>query len=162
MTSVTNSGGTIITTPSDREVRFTRVFDAPRRLVFEAWTNPKHVPNWMLGPDGWSMPVCEIDLRPGGKWHYVWRKADGTEMAMTGTYTEVVPPEKVVHTEKWGDEWPETINTLLMTEADGKTTVSETVLYPTKEAMQAALKTGMSEGATQSYERLAQYLANLG
>ena len=160
MTSVSSSG-TGFTMPSDREVRWTRVFDAPRRLVFEAWTNPRHVPNWMLGPDGWTMPVCEIDLRPGGKWHFVWRKADGSEMAMTGTYTEVIPPEKVVHTEKWGDEWPETINTLLLTEANGKTTMTETVLYPSKEALQAALKTGMTEGADQSYARLNDYLQKL-
>src|SRR5687768_13172306 len=75
---------TTFTTPSDREVAMTRVFDAPRRLVFEAWTSPKHVPHWMLGPEGWTMPVCEIDLRPGGEWHFVWRKSNGTEMEMRG------------------------------------------------------------------------------
>jgi uncharacterized protein YndB with AHSA1/START domain len=158
MTSVSRSGVTTFTTPSDREVQWTRVFDAPRRLVFDAWTNPKHVPNWLLGPAGWTMPVCEIDLRPGGTWHFVWRKADGSEMAMSGTYKEVVPPERVVHTEKWGDEWPETINTLVLTEADGKTTVKQTVLYPSKETLEAALKTGMKEGADQSFERLDEYL----
>ena len=66
----------------------TRVFDAPRRLVFEAWTNPEHLPHWMLGPEGWTMPVCEIDLRPGGAWHFVWRRSDGTEMGMRGAYHE--------------------------------------------------------------------------
>jgi uncharacterized protein YndB with AHSA1/START domain len=66
----------------------TRLFDAPRKLVFEAWTNPKHLPHWMLGPDGWTMPVCEVDLRPGGAWHFVWRRADGTEMSMRGVYKE--------------------------------------------------------------------------
>ncbi len=65
-----------------------------------------------VGTDGWTMPVCEIDLRPGGKWHFVWRKANGTEMAMHGEYREVTPPERLVTTEKWGDEWPETLNTL--------------------------------------------------
>jgi uncharacterized protein YndB with AHSA1/START domain len=161
MTSVSNSEGTVFTLPSDREVQWMRVFDAPRRLVFEVWTNPKHVPNWMLDPSGWTMPVCEIDLRPGGQWRFVWRKADGSEMTMSGTYTEVVPPEKVVHKEKLGDDWPETINTLVLTEANGKTTATETVLYPSKETLQAALKTGMKEGADQSYERLAAYLTNI-
>ena len=81
-----------VTTPSDREIVMTRVFDAPRRLVFEAWTNPEHLPHWMLGPQGWTMPVCEIDLRPGGAWHFVWRRSDGTEMGMHGVYQEIVPP----------------------------------------------------------------------
>jgi len=153
MTSVSSGGGVTITTPSDREVRFTRVFDAPRRLVFEAWTNPKHVPNWMLGPDGWTMPVCEIDLRPGGKWHYVWRKTDGSEMAMTGTVKEVKVPERLVTTERWGPEWPETINALELTEAGGMTTMTLTITYPSKAAREAATQTGMKEGMEASFAR---------
>jgi uncharacterized protein YndB with AHSA1/START domain len=154
-------GDLTITTPSDREVAMTRAFDAPRRLVFEAWTNPKHVPHWMLGPAGWTMPVCEIDLRPGGTWHFVWRKADGAEMAMTGVYREVTPPERLVSTEKWGPEWPETINTLTLTEKDGKTTLTNTILYPSKDARDAALKTGMKDGATESFERLDALLRTM-
>ena len=154
-------GDLTITTPSDREVAMTRVFDAPRRLVFEAWTNPEHVPHWMLGPAGWTMPVCEIDLRPGGTWHFVWRKADGAEMAMTGVYREVTPPERLVSTEKWGPEWPETINTLTLSEKDGKTTLTNTILYPSKEARDAALQTGMKEGASQSFERMDAYLRTM-
>jgi uncharacterized protein YndB with AHSA1/START domain len=150
-----------ITTPSDREVAMTRTFDAPRKLVFDAWTNPEHVPHWMLGPAGWTMPVCEIDLRPGGAWHFVWRKADGAEMAMTGVYREVTPPERLVSTEKWGPEWPETVNTLTLTEQDGKTTLTNTILYPSKDARDAALKTGMQDGATQSFERLDAYLRTI-
>jgi uncharacterized protein YndB with AHSA1/START domain len=149
-----------ITTPSDREVAMTRVFDAPRRLVFEAWTNPKHVPRWLLGPDGWTMPVCEIDLRPGGSWHFVWRKSNGTEMAMSGEYREVTPPERIVNTERWGPEWPETLNTLILTEENGRTTMTLTILYPSKEARDAAIKTGMSDGASQSFDRLENYLAS--
>lgn len=84
-----------LTTSSDREIVVTRVFDAPRRLVFDAWTNPEHLPHWMLGPSGWTMPVCEIDLRPGGAWRFVWRQADGTEMEMHGVYQEVVPPDRL-------------------------------------------------------------------
>lgn len=157
----TSSGpaGTTFTLPSDREIEMTRVFDAPRELVFDAWTSPEHVPRWMLGPEGWTMPVCEIDLRPGGKWRFLWRKADGTEMTMTGFYEEVARPERVVHTEKWGPEWPETTNTLVLTEAGGKTTSKSTILYPSKEARDAALKTGMKEGVDISFERLAEYLA---
>src|ERR1700733_10790312 len=88
-------GATNFTTPSEREFAMTRVFEVPRRLVWEAWTNTEHLPKWMLGPPGWTMPVCEIDLRPGGAWHFVWRQSDGTEMAMRGVYQEVVPPERL-------------------------------------------------------------------
>jgi len=161
MPATNKPGTTTFSTPSDREIVATRVFDAPRRLVFEAYTNPKHIPHWMLGPEGWTMPVCEVDLRPGGAWHFVWRRGDGDEMAMRGLYKEVVPPEKVVSTESWGGEWPETINTLTLTEDNGRTTMTSTVLYPSKEARDAALKTGMKDGMTQSFDRLAEYLQSL-
>lgn len=161
MATTSSTGATTFTTPSDREIAATRVFDAPRRLVYEAHTNPKHLPNWMLGPEGWTMPVCEIDLRPGGTWHFVWRKADGSEMAMRGTYKEVVPPEKVVTTESWGGDWPETINTLTLTEKDGKTILTSTILYPSKDARDAALKTGMKQGMNVSFDRLAAYLQGI-
>jgi uncharacterized protein YndB with AHSA1/START domain len=153
-----DSPTTTFTTPSDREVAMTRVVDAPRSLVWEAWTNPEHVPNWLLGPPGWTMPVCEIDLRPGGAWHFVWRKGDGEEMAMTGEYREIAPPERLVTTESWGADWPETVNTLVLDEEDGRTTITQTVLYPSTEARDAALETGMKEGAAQSFDRLAEYL----
>ena len=158
MATANKVGTTTFTTPSDREVAMSRVFDAPRRLVWEAHTSPKHLPQWMLGPPGWTMPVCEIDLRPGGAWRFVWRKSDGEEMEMRGIYREVKPPERLVHTEKWGPEWPETVNTLVLMEKTGKTTLTATVLYPSKEARDAALKTGMKEGANQSYERLETHL----
>ena len=136
----------------------TRVFDAPRRLVFETWTSPEHVPQWMLGPEGWTMPVCEIDLRPGGAWHFVWRRSDGTEMEMHGVYREVAAPQRLVSTESWGGDWPETLNTLILSEEDGKTTSSLTVLYPSKETRGAALETGMRDGVSKSFDRLAEYL----
>ena len=158
MAAANKAGATTFTTPSDREIVMTRVFDAPRRLVWEAWTNPEHLPHWMLGPDGWTMPVCEIDLRPGGSWHFLWRRADGTEMGMRGLYKEVVPPERLVSTESWGGDWPETINTLTLTEEGGKTTVTQRVLYPSKEARDAALQTGMKDGVAASFDRLAAYL----
>jgi len=150
---------TTFTTPSDREILMTRVFDAPHRLVFQAWTNPEHVPHWMLGPKGWTMPVCEIDPRSGGAWHFVWRHSDSTEMEMRGVYREITPPERLVSTESWGGKWPETLNTLILSEKDGKTTIAQTVLYPSKEARDEALKTGMKEGVNQSFDRLAEYLA---
>jgi uncharacterized protein YndB with AHSA1/START domain len=157
--ATTSSGNaTTFTTPSDWEIAVTRVFDAPRRLVFEAHTKPEHIRNWMLGPDGWTMPVCEIDLRPGGAWHFVWRRTNGSEMEMRGVYKEVVPPEKVVSTESWGGDWPETINTLVLSDEDGKTTLTMTILYPSKEARDAALSTGMKDGMAQSFDRLAEYL----
>jgi uncharacterized protein YndB with AHSA1/START domain len=104
------------------------------------------------------MPVCEIDLRPGGAWHWVWRGPDGTEMEMRGVYREVTPPERLVNTEEWGGDWPETLTTLVLTEEDGKTTISTTVLYPSKEAREAAIGTGMKEGWSASYDRLDEYL----
>jgi uncharacterized protein YndB with AHSA1/START domain len=146
------------TTPSDREVAITRVFDAPRSLVFDAHTNPDHLPQWMLGPDGWTMPVCEIDLRPGGSWRFVWQKGDGSEMEMHGEYREVAPPERLVSTERWGGDWPETLNTLVLTEEDGRTTLTQTILYPSREARDAALASGMKEGLAVGYDRLAEHL----
>jgi uncharacterized protein YndB with AHSA1/START domain len=161
MITATRTGVTTYATPSDREVVVTRVVSAPRRVVFEAFTNTRHVPNWLIGPDGWTMPVCEIDLRPGGAWRYVYRKNDGSEMTMQGSYREVVPPERLVSTESWGPEWPETVNTMVLTEAGGLTTITITVLYPSKEARDAALKTGMKSGMDQSFARLDVMLETL-
>jgi len=107
------------------------------------------------------MPVCEIDLRPGGAWRYVWRKEDGVEMAMGGTYREVKPPERFVSTERWGPEWPETVNTVVFTESAGFTTITLTVQYPSKEARDAALATGMKERMEQGFVRLEELLRRL-
>jgi uncharacterized protein YndB with AHSA1/START domain len=161
MATANEVGTTTFTTPSDREVVITRVFDASRELVWEAHTDPTHIRQWMLGPEGWSMPVCEIDLRPGGEWRFVWRKSDGSELDMHGAYREVTPPERVVQTESWGDDWPETLNTLTLSEEDGKTTVMITVLYPSSEARDSALQTGMREGTAQSFDRLAEHLRTM-
>jgi uncharacterized protein YndB with AHSA1/START domain len=158
---MTNAATMKVATPSDREIVVTRLFDAPRRLVFEAWTNAKYLPDWMLGPEGWTMPICEIDLRPGGVWHFVWRQADGTELDMHGVYREIVPPERLVSTESWGGNWPETLNTLVLAEEGGKTRATITMLYPTKEARDAAVKTGMTKGMSASFDRLETYLASL-
>ncbi len=154
MAATLSPGVTSYTTPTDREVRITRVVDAPRHLVFEAWTEPRHLTRWFLGPEGWTMPVCEIDLRAGGSWHYVWRKSNGTEMAMSGAVLEVIAPERMVTTERWGPEWPETINTVVFTESGPRTTITLTILYPSKAARDAALATGMKDGTEYSFARL--------
>jgi uncharacterized protein YndB with AHSA1/START domain len=161
MSSTNRANATAFTTPSDLEIVMTRTFTAPRRLVWEAFTNPEHVPHWMLGPEGWTMPVCEIDLRPGGTWHYVWRRTDGSEMEMRGVYQEVVPIERLVNTESWGGDWPETINTLLLVEENGRTTTTQRVKYPSREARDAAMQTGMKDGVEVSFNRLEGYLATL-
>jgi uncharacterized protein YndB with AHSA1/START domain len=145
---------TTLTMVSDEEIAISRAFDAPRQLVFEAHTNPEHVSQWLLGPEGWTMPVCEIDLRPGGSWHFVWQHADGGRLDMSGVYREIVSPERIINTERWGPEWPETINTMLFTERDGETTVTQIIRYPSKEARDAALATGMMSGVERSYDLL--------
>ncbi|GAA1346810.1 SRPBCC family protein [Saccharothrix algeriensis] len=146
-------------TPSDAEVAVTRTFDAPRRLVFDAFTKPEHIVHWMLGPEGWTMPVCEVDLRPGGRWHMVWRRADGAGMSMTGAYLEVTPHSRTVQTESWGEDWAETVNTTTFTEDGPRTTVVQTMKYPSTAARDRAMRTGMTDGADTSYDRLAEYLA---
>ena len=152
---------TQLATPTDTTIVITRVANAPKNAVFEAWTNPKYIREWMLGPPGWTMPVCELDLRVGGAWRYTWRKDDGTEMTMTGVVREVETNERLVTTERWGPEWPETINALVLTESGGKTTMTLTITYPSKEARDAAAQTGMKEGLDASFERLDRVAGSL-
>jgi uncharacterized protein YndB with AHSA1/START domain len=161
MATANKIGTTTFTTPSDRELVVTRVFEAPRELVWEAHTNPTHVQQWLLGPEGWTMPVCEIDLRPGGTWHFVWNGPDGAEIEMRGEYREVTPPERLINTEDWGGDWPETLNTLELTEDGGKTTITTTVVYASKEARDAAIGTGMNEGWAAAYDQLDDYLRTM-
>jgi len=161
MTTANKARATTFTMPSDREIVATREVDAPRSLVWKVWTSPEHLPHWLLGPEGWTMPVCTIDLRPGGAWHFGWRGSDGAGMEMRGVYRDVLPPERLIHTESWGGDWPETLNTLVLTQEDGKTTMTCTVLYPSKEAREAALGTGMKDGWSASYDRLDAYLRTL-
>ena len=159
-----NLGTLQVTTPSDREIRMTRVFDAPRRLVFDALTKPALVKQWLLGPPGWTMPVCEIDLRVGGAYRFLWRGSDGTEMGTLGVCREIAPPERFVATEKFDDPWypGEALVTYVLVEQSGKTTLTLTVLYESREARDAVLKTPMTQGVTMSYDRLAELLASLG
>jgi uncharacterized protein YndB with AHSA1/START domain len=160
MSTTNKVGETTVTTPSDREIVMTRVFDAPRSLVFDAYTKPEHLPHW-FGPRGWTLPVCEVDLRPGGAWRFVLRGPDGTDMGMSGVYREIAPPERLVSTESFDDYPGESLNTLVLTEEDGKTTVTTTVLYASKDVRDAVLATGMTRGANETYDRLAEYLREL-
>lgn len=148
----------------DREIRVTRVFDAPRRLVFDAYTRPELIKKWLLGPDGWSMPICEVDLRVGGKYRYVWKNdSDGSEMGMGGVYREVSPPERIVATESFDEAWypGEAIDTIVLTEQHGKTTLTQTILYNSRETRDAVLKSPMQTGMAASYNRLERFLPSL-
>ena len=159
---MTNSEALKLTVGSDRELVMTRVFNAPRRLVFEAMTKPELVKQWLLGPPGWSMPVCEIDLRVGGKYRYVWRNADGREMGMGGVYREIVRPERLVATEKFDESWypGEALDTSVLVEQDGRTTLTTTVQYESREVRDAVMKSPMESGVAASYDRLAELLAS--
>ncbi|HEU4557448.1 MAG TPA: SRPBCC family protein [Longimicrobium sp.] len=150
-----------VRTPSDRELEYTYTFDGPRELLFDVFTRPEHLPHWMLGPEGWTMPVCETDLRPGGAWHYVWRRGDGSEMEMNGVYQDVSRPGRVVNTEAWGGDWPETLNTLEFHEHGGRTTVVSRMLFPDREARDRAAGIGMLDGVRASYARLEDYLRTI-
>jgi len=138
-----NSGTFNIIARGDREIVVVRVFDAPRRLVFDAYTKPDLIKKWLLGPDDWSMPVCEIDLRAGGKYRYVWKDdSKGTEMGMGGIYREVVPGERIVATEIFDEAWypGEAVDTIVLTEQDGKTTLTQTIVYNSRATRDAVLK----------------------
>lgn len=151
-----------VTTPSDREIRMTRVFDAPRELLFEAWTTPQLVSRW-LEPPGWTMPICEIDLNVGGSYRFVVRNSSpGTEMGWGGIYREIVAPERIVATELFDQDWTggETQVTMLLTvEEGGKTRLTETMLFSSPEARNGALRTDIERAVAANYDRLEGLLA---
>ena len=148
-----------VTTPSDREIEVSRVFDAPAALVWDCHTKPELVRRWMLGPPGWSMPVCEIDLRAGGAYSYRWRNdADGTEFGSAGVHREVLPFEKIVTTEAMEGFDGESVNTMTFVEAGGRTTVAINMAFPSKEIRDGALQSGMSDGMAMGYDRLDDIL----
>lgn len=159
---VVNRGSFVVTTPSDCEIRMTRLFDAPPALVFEAMTKPEHVREWWgrLG-EGYSVPVCEIDLRVGGHWRFVNRHPRG-EAAFRGEYLEIVPPSRLVFTEIFED-FPDAVSVVTSEFADerGKTRMTATVRYPSLEVRDIVLGTGMAGGAATSYDRLEDLVAVL-
>jgi uncharacterized protein YndB with AHSA1/START domain len=154
-----NAGTLQVTTPTDREIVMTRVFDAPRHLVWEAFTRPELLKRW-FGPRGWSMTVCEVDLKVGGGFRFVLRSPEGKEMGMRGVYREIVPPERSVHMESFDDYPGESQVTGMFVEQEGKTTLTATVLYPSQQVRDIVLKSGMEHGAAESYDRLAELLAS--
>jgi uncharacterized protein YndB with AHSA1/START domain len=156
---VKNLGTLKVTTPSDREIVLTRVFDAPRQLVFDAFSKPELLKRW-FGPRGWSLVICEVDLRVGGNFRFVLRGPDGSDMGMRGTYREINPPERSVHTESFDDYPGESQVTTELREEAGKTTLIATVLYPSQEVRDAVIQSGMEHGAAESYDKLAEMLSS--
>ena len=151
-----------VTTLADQEIRLTRLFDAPRQLVFDAMSKPEHVKRWWgcLG-DGYSVPVCEIDLRPGGAWRFVNRHPQG-EVAFYGEYREISPPGRLVFTEIF-EQYPDAVSvvTAVLTEEGKKTRLTATVRYPSREVRDMVLASGMARGAGISYDRLEDLVAEL-
>jgi uncharacterized protein YndB with AHSA1/START domain len=152
-----------LTTPNDREIVMTRVFHAPRRLVWDALTKPELVRQWMLGPPGWSMPVCEIGHDVGGVNRFVWSNADGAEMGLSTTIREIVPPERMVVTERFDQSWypGEATVTNHLVERNGETTLTMTVQYESREARDVALKSPMEQGVAAGYNRLEELLTSM-
>ena len=149
--------------PSEREVRVTRSFNAPRTLVWDAHTKPELVQKWMLGPPGWTMPVCEMDVRVGGKYRWRWRnQEDGKEFGFHGTFKEVKAPSRIVHDEYFdpgdvGGAMPSNDPahiTLELSASGGVTTLVSTMRFASKEARDGAVSTGMTDGMEMGYARL--------
>jgi len=152
-----------ILTVGERDLVMSREFNAPRDLVFACYTRPELIRRWLLGPDGWTMPVCEFDARIGGGYRYVWRHADGREMAMSGVLREIEPPEKLVSTELFDDDWTggEALTSLVLTERSGRTLMTQTVTYSSAEARAGALASGMTGGLEMGYQRLDAVLGEM-
>ena len=151
-----------LTTPSDREITMTRVFNAPCAMVFAALTQPELLQRWFVGMPGWILTVCEIDLKVGGVYRYTWRRPDGSEMALRGVYREVNPPTRFANTQSFDtgcvDSSDDPLSTTVLSEHNGQTTLTCTTLYPSKEMRDAMLKTPMEKGASVAYDRLADLL----
>jgi uncharacterized protein YndB with AHSA1/START domain len=157
---MTNAESLTIATPTDRDVVLTRLFDAPRDLVFDALTTPDLLKRW-YGPAGWSLSSCEIDLRVGGRWRFVVRRPDGKGIGQHGVYCEVARPERLVNTESWED-WDagETLVMTVLTELDGKTMYTSTVRFPSREVRDKVVAAGLQRGVSESYDKLAEVLAS--
>ena len=157
MTATDAAKKTVTETVGDRELRLTRLIDAPREAVWKAWTDPELLKRW-FGPRGWSLVVCEVDFKVGGGFRFVLRGPDGKDMGMRGVYREIVPPERSIHMESFDDYPGESQVTAVFVERGGKTTMTATVLYPSKEVRDIVIKSGMEHGAAESYDKLAELL----
>jgi uncharacterized protein YndB with AHSA1/START domain len=157
-----NTGTLKVATSGDRAIVMTREFEAPAVLVFDAFSNPALLPRW-FGPRGWSLAICEVDLRVGGAWRFVLRGPDGAEMGMRGTYQEIERPLRSVHTEIFDDfaDAGESVVTAVFAEEGGKTTMTAIVEYGSREVRDAVLASGMEHGAAESYDKLAELLASM-
>ena len=155
--------GVVVTTPSEREVSIARQFDAPRRLVFRTLTEPALVKRWMFGPESWSFAVCEIDLRVGGAFRYVWRHADGREMGLQGVYREIVRPDRIVNTQRFDGELEsgESLVTTTLVEWDERTTMTMTVQYVSRQARDEAIESNMAVGLEAGFARVDELLTEL-
>ncbi|MEP7366172.1 MAG: SRPBCC family protein [Acidobacteriota bacterium] len=154
-------GRLVVESLGEREIRITRVFDAPRRLVFEAHTKPELLKRWLGVRGGWELAVCEIELRAGGVYRYVWRKvAKGIDMGMGGMFREIDEPSRIVCTERFDDPWypGECLNTTEFVERGGETTLTLTLLYESAAARDGVLQSGMERGLGESYDVLAELL----
>ena len=151
-----------VTTPGELEIVMARDFDAPPDMIFDALTKPELVKRWLLGPPGWSMPICEIDLKVGGAYRYVWRHEDGREMGMGGTYREVVRPERIVNTELFDEAWysGECLVTTHLTEQGGATTMTVTLRYDSRAIRDGVLESDMESGVAPSYDRLEEIVTS--
>lgn len=160
---MSHDGKLQVTTPSDREIAMTRVFDAPRHLVYDAFTTPELVRRWLGVFGGWTMPVCEIDLRVGGTFRYVWRGPDDSTMGIQGVYREIVPAERIMNTERFDDAWyeGEAVGVVDFVERAGRTTVTTTVCYASRAARDAVLRSPMASGVAAGYDALAGLLSTL-
>lgn len=158
---MTEPTGTLtLTTPTEREIVLTRVFDAPRARVFDALTQPDLLERWH-GPRGWSVVVCEVDLKPRGAYRLVRRRgAGGADIGMGGVYREVVPPERLVHTERFDrPRYPgEAVITTVLDERDGRTILTATQRYQSRAARDLVLGSPMEDCVAESYDRLAELL----
>jgi uncharacterized protein YndB with AHSA1/START domain len=162
---MTSSGTAKVTLPGDKQILITREFDAPKELVYKAWTTPELVRQWWSGERG-EMTVCEIDLRVGGKWRYAMIANEGFEVAFHGEYRELVPSERMVSTEAYeGIPDPDehaSLNTLTLTEADGRTTLTVLVEHPNQEGRDMHINSGMEGGMQEAMDRLERVAVSLG
>jgi len=151
----------LIVEPGKPTIVITRVFDAPARLVFDAYTKPEHLARWW-GLHGSTLRVCEVDLRPGGAWRFVLRAPDGNDYGFGGEYREITPPERLVYTFRFdGAPGAEAVETLTFVEKDGKTTLTSTTLHTSIENRDGHVRSGMEEGMRQTMERLAKHLGTM-